>query len=75
MSDRCTSCKAEVIFGLMESGRWMPFDAQPDPRGEWQLFGDTPRAVHVPAERRDGRQLHTSHFATCPHADEHRRAR
>jgi hypothetical protein len=58
----------------------MPFDREPDDRGEWALAagrapGDPPRAVHVPAERRGSYagSLYLPHFATCPHADQHRR--
>jgi hypothetical protein len=71
----CRSCKAEIVWAITESGRWMPLDAEPNPRGEWRLFGDTPRAVHVEPERRAelAEQLMVPHWATCPHADEHRR--
>ena len=53
----------------------MPLDAQTSLSGEWQLFGDTPRAVHVPAEKREQLvgQLHVTHWATCPHAESWRR--
>jgi hypothetical protein len=55
----------------------MPLDAAPDPAGEWRLFGDTPRAVHVEPERRQelAAQLMTAHWATCPYADAFRRDR
>lgn len=56
----------------------MPLNAEPDPRGEWRIFGDTPRAVYTSPERRDelgGGQFYRPHWATCPHADQHRRPR
>jgi hypothetical protein len=75
MSDRCSSCKAEVVWGITVTGHRMPVNAEPDPAGRWRLFGDTPRIVYVPVERRVelAGQLHVSHFATCPFADQHRK--
>lgn len=77
MSEFCRSCKVAVVFALMPSGKWMPLDAQTSLTGEWRLFGDLPRAVYVEPERREelAGQLHLSHFATCPFADEHRSPR
>lgn len=65
------------MFGLTEAGKWMPLDAQSSLNGEWRLFGDTPRAVHVAEQRREelAGQLYVAHWATCPNADEHRRSR
>jgi hypothetical protein len=79
MPDLCRSCKAPVIWAITEAGKWTPLNAEPDSRGEWRIFGDTPRAVHAPPERRaelaETGQLFTPHWATCPHADQHRRPR
>lgn len=78
MPDVCRTCKAPVTWALGPGGKWMPFDPEPNPAGEWRLFGDTPRAVHAPAERRaelaKHGQLYVPHWATCPHADQHRRS-
>jgi hypothetical protein len=73
----CRSCKAPVIWAITESGKWMPLDAQSSLSGEWRLFGDTPRAVHVPQERREelAGQLYVAHWATCPNAEDYRRPR
>ena len=75
MSDRCRTCKAPIVWAVSENGKWMPLDATPNPRGEWRLFGDAPRADYVPADRRAelADQLLVAHWATCPHADDHRR--
>lgn len=77
MSEQCQRCKAPICWGLTKAGKWMPLDAAPDPAGEWRLFGDTPRAVHVEPERRQelAAQLMTAHWATCPYADAFRRDR
>jgi hypothetical protein len=59
----------------------MPFDAEPNPRGEWRLAaapaGEPPRAVHVPPEQRPAleRELMIPHWAACPDAAKHRRPR
>lgn len=77
MPDLCRSCKAPIVWAISENGKWMPLDATPDPSGEWRLMGDTPRADYIPAERRVelADQLLVAHWATCPHADQHRRPR
>lgn len=80
MPDRCSSCGAEVRWALTEGGRFMPLNADPDPRGEWQLAaearGHAPRALYVREDRRAQfkRELMMTHWATCPFADDHRRS-
>lgn len=56
---RCRSCNAKIIWFRTASGRNMPVDA--DTVEHDDLILDLGR--------------HTSHFATCPKADQHRRAR
>jgi hypothetical protein len=75
MPELCRSCKARIVWAIGPGGKWMPFDAEPNPDGTWRFFGDVPRAEHVATERRVelAGQLHMTHWATCPHADEHRR--
>ena len=81
MLSRCRSCKAEIVWAVTGTGSPMPFDAEPDPKGEWRLAaapaGRPPRAVYVPVEKRAGleRELLRVHFASCPDADKHRRMR
>lgn len=72
----CQSCGAAVLWATTSSGRLMPVDAEPVPSPgtgnvsiEWSAGGVVPVAqVVAPAPG-----LHKSHFATCPHADSHRR--
>lgn len=82
----CRSCRAEVLWVEWASGKRMPVDATPDnrplPKG-----GDIVLAVRgglfgkLVAEKFDtnahgfARNRYTSHFATCPNANEHRRGR
>jgi hypothetical protein len=46
------------------TGKRMPLDARPVP-GLFRIYGDT--ATHIA-------DAYTSHFATCPDADFHRKA-
>lgn len=68
----CRSCGASIVFASTTGGKVGPF--QPDQRGEWAIAGGI--ATHA------GGQLellatavaprYTSHFATCPQADQWR---
>lgn len=53
----CRSCGAEIVFLRTRTGSRMPVDAETVEEGE-ELFDP---------------KRHTSHFATCPQAGEHRR--
>lgn len=90
MMARCSSCGAVVEWVLTVRGKRMPLDKLPDrekgnvliaTRRDADLYDTVPgRAVVLRdgaahAERSVGRELFTSHFATCPHADHHRRRR
>lgn len=56
---RCRSCNARIIFLETSTGKKMPVDADTVEPGD-ELF--------------DGKR-HTSHFASCPNANQHRKAR
>lgn len=73
----CRSCGAEVSWVVLTTGRKMPLDPAPvangtvilskhDGRGTVIAPG-TPMPVGVPR--------FAPHFATCPHAAQHRRTR
>jgi hypothetical protein len=77
---RCRSCQAPILWARTERTKAMPVDAEPytgdDPRGLFVLRrpnGMAPLAIAVPFGAFPGEPLYRSHFATCPHADEHRR--
>jgi hypothetical protein len=58
---RCSSCNAKIIWFKTEAGRNMPVDADTvEPDDDVE---------ELDLER------HTSHFATCPNADKHRRTK
>jgi len=71
MSDHCRSCGRPVLWAVTGNGRRMPIDPTPRADGNLVLDYGTPNRVHVDPHSSGPR--HTSHFATCPHADQHRR--
>ena len=83
MTARCASCGAAITWCQTEAGKRMPVDAAPSATGN---LGLAPRDGLAPiatvfgvvareAANRRGEPLHTAHFATCPHAAQHRKAR
>jgi hypothetical protein len=70
---RCTSCGAEIFWARTINGVSMPLDINERPDGnvviEKDLFGKEIARVVVA-----GKGTYVSHFATCPHADLHRRS-
>ena len=81
----CKSCGAELLWAKTPNGRMMPLDVQPVPDGNIKLLGDGTCEVLTKddLEHIDEKcdlsgyvpRLHTSHFATCPGASQHRKAR
>lgn len=74
---KAPTCQAAIVFArVMTTGNVKPFNAEPGPTGEWMishdLLGDAV-AEHLPEYLRTGNRLWTSHFATCPMAEEFRR--
>jgi hypothetical protein len=67
---RCRSCDAEILWVKTQSGKKMPVDKEPVPLppGLFQLFAPANEEAYV----RSAPALRTSHFATCPNADQHR---
>lgn len=79
---KCRSCGHEVVWAITSTGKKMPMDVPNDPKGTFVLFaladGDNYRAEKFSAENPAHSNLKkrfTSHFATCPQADAHRRSR
>lgn len=77
--DFCQSCNQKIIWAITTAGKRMPVDVEPNSAGtvalshrhDGQVGADT-----LPVARRFGRtDLRTSHFATCPFANRHRRGR
>ena len=82
-AEQCRSpqCNKPIIWTTTERMKPMPVDAQPSPDGtlalSWSANGKTVLSrVVKPAHLRFGRKdLHVSHFATCPHAERWRHGR
>jgi hypothetical protein len=72
MSNTCKSCKAKIVWCKTDKGKFIPVDMYSLPESDkvllidrWRNGDETPLAFNP--------QKHTAHFATCPHAAEHRR--
>ena len=72
----CRTCGAAIVWATTSAGKAMPLDEAPTEKGSLVVCHGTALTVTVATQvdRRAGRQLFTSHFATCPHAAAHRRA-
>ncbi|HEY3435634.1 MAG TPA: hypothetical protein VGK41_08270 [Solirubrobacterales bacterium] len=85
---KCRSCGGPIIWATIDSrsrhpnrGKRHPFNAEPDLKGKWELVErgrqDGPVARYVKGQ--DGlpglfeSERYTSHFATCPDADQWRK--
>lgn len=80
----CKSCRSPILWAtVLPSRKAMPVDPDPDPDdGNVLLERSGSRTIATvlgPIEAALARQLdtplHTSHFATCPNADQHRAPR
>lgn len=73
---KCKSCGAPILWAKTSKGKRTPIDAEPvriavlteDPETGKEIIED---GLVVIAEGAVG---HTSHWATCPTAEQHRRA-
>lgn len=72
MSATCRSCGAPVVWARHGTGRLAPFDAQPQPHGEWLLVEDG-KGELVATRRTTPILAHVPHHATCPQAADWRR--
>ncbi len=70
---RCRSCGADIVWARHHVTKSiMPLEI--DPGGTWTI--DIGSEVARPATAEDSTLVrYTSHFATCPNAAQHRRAR
>ena len=68
---KCRSCGATIHWVTTEHGRAMPIDVKPNQLGNVAFKPNgVVRVTHDPPADDELRYL--SHFATCPHAREHR---
>jgi hypothetical protein len=60
----CRYCPAFLVWAKSEKGNAMCFDAEPSPRGRWDIAG--PTALYVKAgDEKSGVPLFESHWANC----------
>jgi hypothetical protein len=71
MADRCRSCLAPIKWAKTIRDRRIPLDPNPSPDGNIELINGIAHVVGTSDNPADIR--HISHFATCPHANKHRR--
>lgn len=82
---KCRSCNADVLWVRWDSGKRMPVDAVADMRPPGKGGGNLVLTLkggqfgELICDRFDStkhdakRNRYTSHFATCPNAEQHRR--
>jgi hypothetical protein len=72
---KCRDCHADVFWAQMPSGKMVPFDQDPDQRGNVVLFkrpDGTLRAQVVPRSAQSTGKVRRCHFDTCT-AREHQK--
>lgn len=69
----CKSCNAPIVWVLTKSGKRMPIDHGPVETGNIVLDGITAQVLRAGEVLPKGVPRYTSHFSTCPQAQEHRR--
>lgn len=74
MPAKCKTCSAPIIWCDTKNNKLMPVDAEPNASGDFVVVnGRTWKATEE--DRKLRRELHTSHFATCAQANDHRKSR
>ncbi|MGH3795990.1 MAG: hypothetical protein ACRDSP_13995 [Pseudonocardiaceae bacterium] len=71
----CKSCGDVIMWVVTVDGKRMPIDGEPTETGTVSLTGHVPPLARVVSRtgRYPGQRLYVSHFATCRHADLHRK--
>lgn len=82
-AEKCRSCGARIYWATMEeSGKLAPINVDEDPSGtcvlraiveKGQIIGLVCRVVALDGITLPGERRRTSHFATCPNANSHRK--
>lgn len=70
---RCRTCNAPVLWCVTTTGKKMPVDQRQSPHGNLILEYQPATGETLARYVQPGEGTHTSHFATCPQAAEHRR--
>jgi hypothetical protein len=80
MLTQCASCGAPIFWAATEKGKRMPIDERPRSDGNLVVTRAPDGAsdllqCRAAPEGTPSASRFVSHFATCPKADEHRKAR
>ena len=80
MSATCGSCGEAIVWAITDSGRHMPLDAVPVDTGNVAVHRDKSGELRARVLKHgdtvaDWETRGNSHYATCPHADQHRKPR
>lgn len=75
---KCKTCGAKINWLRLKSGKWNPVDPgrvpyKPDEHGNLTLITMDGEVVRGHLDIMSDQYGYTSHFATCPQADAHRR--
>lgn len=78
--NKCHSCGAPIRWAVTEYGRRIPLDPTPTDAGNIHLYDGVAYVMEMRGQaiiehRAQGDVLYVAHFATCPHADQHRKKR
>jgi hypothetical protein len=82
-ASECRSCKALIIWAKTEKGKNLPVDVDTSKDGEWFIVINKAEyrvdAIFHKSQRArawvdGGAPRHKAHWATCPNANQHRRA-
>lgn len=69
---KCRSCGADIVWATNErSGKPAPIDAEPDPRGNIELWDMPDGTTAYSMPHQSGWPRYVNHFATCPYARQH----
>jgi hypothetical protein len=79
----CSSCGAPILWAKYTTGARMPLDREPVPGGtlrvergpsNWSMAGSDHYHLLCFWDRSETEPRYQSHFASCPQAQEHRKA-
>lgn len=72
-ADVCRSCGARIIWAVTVNGKTAPIDAEPVPDGNLWLVKGLTAPVAITAGEHATPSRYKNHFATCPHAESHKK--
>lgn len=71
----CRSCAAQIYWVVTEHGKKMPVDAKPVENGNIIFVNKQAHVLRAGEQVEQGVHRWISHYATCPQASSHRKAK